>query len=163
MTYTSIFDFNQQADIQDWMVVNDQVMGGKSSAIFNINSEGFGEFSGKVSLENNGGFSSLRYRFDKIQVTDYTKICIKLLGDGKRLQFRIKSKVSDEYSYISFFETSGAWETIEIPLKDMYPWFRGKQLNQSNFSHDYIEEIGFLIGNKKAENFRLVIEKITLE
>jgi hypothetical protein len=163
MTSTTIFDFNQQSDIHNWMVVNDQVMGGKSSATFNINPEGFGEFSGFVSLENNGGFSSLRYRFDKIQVTDYTKMCIKLLGDGKRFQLRVKSKVSDDYSYILFFETLGSWETIEIPLKDMYPWFRGKQLNQPNFSDDYIEEVGFLIGNKKAENFKLVIDKMTLK
>jgi hypothetical protein len=47
-------------------------------------------FEGSISLENNGGFSSVRYRFQKIQVKEYTSIVIKLQGDGKD-QFRIKS------------------------------------------------------------------------
>jgi len=34
----------------------------------------------------------------------------------------------------------------------LYPSFRGRKLDLPNFSHDYIEEIVFLIGNKKPEN-----------
>ncbi|WP_111307169.1 CIA30 family protein [Confluentibacter sediminis] len=162
MNFHTIFDFSPQSNIQDWRVVNDLVMGGKSSGSFKINDEGFGIFEGHISLENNGGFSSLRYRFEKIEVKHFTKIRIILLGDGKKYQFRIKSDTEDNYSYISYFSTSGIWQTIEIPLNDMYPWFRGKQLDQPNFSNDSIEDIGFLIGNKKAENFKLVIDKMEL-
>jgi hypothetical protein len=39
-----------------------------------------GVFEGSISLENNGGFSSVRYRFQKIQVKEYTSIVIKLQG-----------------------------------------------------------------------------------
>ncbi len=162
MDSQTIFNFPLPSNIQNWRVVDDTVMGGKSSGSFKINEKGFGVFEGSISLENNGGFSSLRYRFEKIEVKLVTKICITLLGDGKRWQFRIKSNIEDDYSYISFFSTSGSWQTIEIPLKDMYAWFRGKQLNLPNFSNDYIEEIGFLIGNKKAEKFKLVIDTIAL-
>ena len=45
----------------------------------------------------------------------------------------------------------------------MYPSFRGRRLDEPNFSHDYIEEIVFLIGNKKNENFELIIDKIALK
>lgn len=158
-----IFDFNTQSDIQDWLVTDDVVMGGVSSGTFKLTDEGFGVFSGNVSLENNGGFSSVRYRFEKIKVKKYSKITIKLRGDGKSYQFRMKSNSADSYSYISTFSTSGEWQEIEIPIMDMYPWFRGKKLDQPNFSHDYIEEIGFLIGNKKAEKFKLLIDKIELK
>jgi hypothetical protein len=44
----------------------------------------------------------------------------------------------------------------------MYPSFRGNRLNLPDFSHNTIEEIVFLIGNKKAENFRLLVSKIEL-
>jgi hypothetical protein len=44
----------------------------------------------------------------------------------------------------------------------MYPSFRGRKLDQPNFSDDYIEEITFLIGNKKEEDFQLLIAKIEL-
>ena len=61
-----IFDFNQTNPVNHWTVVDDVVMGGRSYGRFSIDSEGHGVFSGNVSLENNGGFSSLRYRFEKI-------------------------------------------------------------------------------------------------
>ena len=44
----------------------------------------------------------------------------------------------------------------------MYPSFRGRKLNKENFNKTSIEEIGFLIGNKKQEKFNLEIDKIEL-
>ena len=158
-----IFDFTNKSDIQDWIVVDDLVMGGESTSTFKLNDDGFGVFAGSISLENNGGFSSVRYQFEKINVKKYTKISIKLRGDGKNYQFRIKSNSRDYYSYITTFSTSGEWQEIVIPLKDMFPSFRGRKLDQPNFSKDYIEEIAFLIGNKKAEKFKLLIDKIEIE
>jgi hypothetical protein len=163
MTFQVIFDFNKTADIKSWTVVDDVVMGGRSSGNFKLNGDGFGVFEGSVSLENNGGFSSLRYRFQKTPAMAYTKVVIKLKGDGKKYQFRIKANAADYYSYVASFETSGAWEEIEIPLKDMVPSFRGRVLEQPNFSHDHMEEIAFLIGNKKSENFKLLIDEIVLK
>lgn len=158
-----IFDFNKNSDVQDWIVVDDAVMGGESSSTFKLNDDGFGIFEGSISLDNNGGFSSVRYRFQKTMIKECTSIVIKLRGDGKNYQFRIKSNSGDYYSYIAPFSTSGEWQEIEIPLKDMYPSFRGRRLDQPNFSKDYIEEITFLIGNKKKEKFKLLIDKIELK
>ena len=158
-----IFDFNKKSDIQDWIIIDDVVMGGKSSGTFKLNAEGVGVFQGSISLENNGGFSSLHYKFEKERIKEYTKIIIKLRGDGKKYQFRVKSNSSDYYSYIAPFSTSGEWQEIEISLKDMYPSYRGRRLEQSNFSSEYIEEIVFLIGNKNKEQFKLLIDKIELK
>lgn len=157
-----IFDFNNQADIQDWTIVDDVVMGGRSSSQFNINSDGFGVFKGVVSLDNNGGFSSVRYQLDKIEIKGFTKIKIRLKGDGKNYQFRIKNNSRNYYSYITTITTSNEWQDIEINLEDMYPSFRGRLLNAPNFSHNYINQIAFLIGNKKNESFKLLIDKIEL-
>jgi len=158
-----IFDFNKNSVIQDWVILDDVVMGGVSSGTFKLNEDGFGVFEGSISLDNNGGFSSVRYRFEKTRIQGYTKISIKLRGDGKKYQFRIKTNSGDYYSYIAPFLTSGEWQEIEISLKDMYPSFRGRRLNQSNFSADNMEEITFLIGNKKEEKFKLLIDKIELK
>lgn len=158
-----IFDFNRSSDLQDWTIVDDVVMGGVSSSNFTLNEEGHGVFKGEVSLENNGGFCSVRYEFPQLEVEDYTKVLIKCKGDGKMYQFRVKANSSDDHSYVASFETSGEWEEIEISLKDMYPSFRGRKLELSNFSNDHMEEIGFLIGNKKNEEFKLMIDKIVLQ
>jgi hypothetical protein len=159
----TIFDFNETSDTNNWRIVDDVVMGGRSSGTFCLDKEGNGVFEGRVSLENNGGFSSLRYRFNKISTKQYSKITLKIKGDGKTYQFRVKSKSSDYYSYISYFDTTKNWKTIEISLSDMYPAFRGRKLNIPNYDNESIEEIAFLIGNKKAENFKLEIDTIVLE
>ena len=105
----------------------------------------------------------MRYRFLKRTIKGDTQVKITLRGDGKKYQFRVKSNAGDYYSYIAPFLTSGEWQEIVIPLRDMYPSFRGRRLNQPNFSNDSIEELTFLIGNKKSERFKLLIDKIVLE
>ncbi|WP_111881592.1 CIA30 family protein [Aequorivita sp. CIP111184] len=163
MQTTTIFDFNKTIKTNDWNVVDDVVMGGKSSGTFYVNKEGNGVFEGRVSLENNGGFSSLRYRFNKITTKQYAKIVLRIKGDGKAYQFRIKNKSSNYYSYIAYFDTTKNWETIELNLSDMYPTFRGQKVNMPNYDNESIEEIAFLIGNKMAEDFKLEIDSIVLK
>ncbi|MDT0606314.1 CIA30 family protein [Croceitalea rosinachiae] len=158
-----IFDFDTQSDINNWRVVDDVVMGGRSAGSFTIDENGHGVFKGNVSLENNGGFSSLRYRFKKINTTGYTKAVLRVKGDGKSYQFRVKANASDYHSYTGKFNTTNKWETIEIHLKEMYPAFRGRTLDIGNYDSDSIQEIAFLIGNKKAENFMLEIDFVRLE
>ena len=155
ITSPVIFDFNIKSDIRKWIIVDDVVMGGRSSGNFRLNDDGHGVFEGEISLENNGGFSSVRYNCEKILLEGKTQVNIKLLGDGKQYQFRINSNNGDYYSYIIPFSTSGEWEEIEIQLKDMYPSFRGRRLDLPNFSEDYFEGITFLIGNKKMKNLNL--------
>jgi len=158
-----IFDFNKSSDLSGWMIVDDVVMGGRSSGVFRLDKDGHGVFEGEVSLENNGGFSSVRYDFANMQVNENEKINIRLRGDGKDYQFRIKSTASDYVSFVKSFTTTGKWEEIEIELKEMYPSFRGRILDQPNFSSDSFESITFLIGNKKQENFQLLIDNISLK
>jgi hypothetical protein len=163
MNSTIIYDFNKDSSPRDWRVIDDGVMGGQSQGRFAIDADGNGVFQGSISLENNGGFSSVRYQFDKIQVTKDNTISIRLKGDGKDYQFRVKDKNNAYYSYIITFKTTGEWQTINIKLSDLYPSFRGRKLDLPNFNSDSFEEIVFLIGNKKNESFKLVLDKIELK
>lgn len=158
-----IFDFKHNTSISDWKIIDDVVMGGRSNGKFKIDSDGNGVFFGNVSLENNGGFSSVQYQFEKINTTKDSKVILRLKGDGKEYQFRIKNNRNTYYSYITNFKTTGDWENIIINLKDSYPSFRGQTMNIPNFSGNSIEEIVFLIGNKKNESFNLILDKIEIE
>ena len=158
-----IFNFDKNSDISSWRTVDDNVMGGKSTGNFKLNEEGYGEFYGEVSLENNGGFSSLRHQFNTANVKGCTEVVIHLKGDGKNYQFRLKDDLDKRHSYIHQFKTSGAWQTIVIQLSEMYPAFRGNKLSIVNFSAKQVEEVAFLIGNKKEEQFKLEIDKIYLQ
>ncbi|MFT5668967.1 MAG: NADH dehydrogenase [ubiquinone] 1 alpha subcomplex assembly factor 1 [Vicingaceae bacterium] len=158
-----IFDFNKSSDIGSWKIVNDGVMGGISNSTISINTEGHGVFKGTVSTENNGGFASVRLQLPLLDINNSKRLRINLKGDGKNYQLRVKSNTSDYYSYITEFSTSGSWETIEINLKDLYPSFRGRKLDQENFSASSIQELSFLIANKKNESFILELDKIELD
>lgn len=157
-----LVDFSEPNSLSDWRIVDDVVMGGRSDGKFYKTRNGNAVFEGRVSLENNGGFSSIRHRFPKLNVEGKTTVKIKLKGDGKAYQFRIKSQTRDYFSYINDFTTSGEWEEVEIVLADMYPAFRGRNLNMPNFESSTIEEVAILIGNKKEENFRLEIASIEI-
>lgn len=82
-------------------------MGGECFSTFKLNEDSFGVFEDSVSLDNNGGFSSVRYRFQKTELKQFTSIVAKLRRDGKEYQLSIKSNYSDYYSYIMPFSTSG--------------------------------------------------------
>lgn len=159
----TLFNFDSKIDITNWNIVDDVVMGGSSGGTFSLSGSGTGIFKGKVSLENNGGFSMVQYRFKTLQVENFSKFTIRLKGDGKLYQFRIKTNESDYYSYVSTFNTSGEWETITIPFANMYPAFRGRKLDAENYPGKKMEVIAFLIGNKKAESFHLEIKDIELK
>ena len=160
---SSIFDSKKVKDLSNWYVVDDGVMGGLSKGEITIKDSGNCLFKGYVTTENNGGFSSIRYAFDKKSVSEFKHVILKLKGDGKSYQFRIKDNSRQRYSYIATFDTSGDWETIKIPLSSFYPGFRGYKLDKPNFSGDVMEEIAILIGNKVKESFALEIDKIYLE
>jgi hypothetical protein len=158
---TPIYHFNQES-ADDWYLVNDVVMGGRSNGHFQLSEQGHGIFSGQVSLENNGGFSSIRHDLKTQAIDPKGSIVIRLKGDGKRYQFRIKANKDDYYSYLHYFETSGEWEEIKLDLADFYPSFRGRKLAKPNFDQGQIEQISFLIANYRAETFRLEIDRISL-
>ncbi|WP_442266582.1 CIA30 family protein [Tenacibaculum sp. ZS6-P6] len=158
----TVVDFSQSSDISSWKTTNDDVMGGISTSSIALNENSKGVFSGHVSTENNGGFAMVK---NSVAVTLHEtskKVILRLKGDGKAYQFRVKSNPTDRHWYTQKFTTSGDWETIEIDLNSLYPIFRGNRLRRQNFNYTEIKEIAFLIGNKQDENFKLIIDSIKI-
>ncbi len=158
----TLFDFTPDSDIRDWVTVDDTVMGGVSNGNFRLDEAGHGVYSGLVSLENNGGFSSLRYRMPAIRIAGCSKATLRVKGDGKRYQFRAKTSDFDRHSYVGYFETSGEWEEVDIELSTLRPQFRGRKLDLPNYPVEMLSEIALLIGNKKEEEFTLLLDWIKL-
>lgn len=158
-----IFDFEKESNISRWKVEDDVVMGGRSQGYFDLSKEGYGMFYGNVSLENNGGFSSVHYVTDQMDCSDFSQFVIRLKGDGKKYQFRVKAERSDRHSYVYEFETSGDWETVAIPFDKMYASWRGRTLDLPNFQGQQAYDFAFLIGNKKPQEFKLLIDRISMK
>lgn len=160
---TIIYDFSVANSVESWQIVNDGVMGGLSKSTISLSEDGHGNFQGHVSLANNGGFASVRLLTD-IEVKPKNKhIVLKLKGDNKTYQFRLKGSSNQRQSYVHDFKTNGEWQTIRLNLDEFYPQFRGQKLDLSNFDFSKIEEVSFLIANKKEQDFELLIDSIELE
>jgi len=137
-------------------------MGGLSKSTMSLTEAGHGKFQGNVSLANNGGFASVRLETD-INIASEKHIIIKLKGDGKNYQFRLKGSSNQRQSYVQDFETNGDWQTIKLNINEFYPQYRGRELDLPNFDFSKIEEVRFLIANKKEQDFELLIDSIELE
>ena len=158
----TIFDFTQENSGKGWYIVNDGVMGGLSKGEFSIENN-LAVFKGEVSTDNNGGFTMIQNRFKTIVTKNFKGFVIKLKGDGKDYQFRVKSDRYQQYSYVYQFSTSGEWEEISIPFSDLVPRFRGRAVDLPNFDGGQIQEVAFLIGNKRDEPFELLVSAILAE
>ena len=67
MSQNFIYDFDNQSNLSNWIIVNDDVMGGLSSCQMRIDDQGNGVFEGFISTENNGGFSSIRLNLEMVK------------------------------------------------------------------------------------------------
>jgi NADH dehydrogenase [ubiquinone] 1 alpha subcomplex assembly factor 1 len=159
----TIYTFSTQTNIREWLIVNDGVMGGISKSSLVLTNAGHGRFAGHVSMANNGGFASIQLNTTIKLVEEKKFIVLRIKGDGKRYEFRLKGDNSQSESYVQQFDTSGEWENIKLEISKFYPQYRGRKLNIPNFNFKNIEELSFLIANKQEEDFELLIDWIGLE
>ncbi len=158
-----IYNFSTQSNIKEWRIVNDGVMGGISKSSLVLTDEGHGQFSGHVSLANNGGFASSQLNTTIKLAEEKTFVVLRVKGDGKNYEFRLKGSISQYESYVHQFSTSGEWENIKLEIKEFYPQYRGSKINIPNFNFPSIKQLSFLIANKQDEDFELLIDWIGLE
>jgi len=157
-----IYRFSTQSNLREWRIVNDGVMGGISRSNLLMTSEGYGQFSGHVSLENNGGFASIQLNQSTTIPAETKYIVLRVKGDGKQYEFRLKSDLYQSVSYVHQFKTTGEWQNIQLAISEFYPQYFGQKLNRPNFNYKNIEQISFLISNKQEEDFKLLIDNISM-
>jgi len=158
-----LIDFNDVDESGTWWIVNDGVMGGLSRSEFKLTDRGTAIFQGNVSLENFGGFSSIRTNPRSFKLENYQGLLVRVKGDGKKYQLRLHADDRfDNIAYRFYFQTQPAtWQTIHAPFSEFVPVFRGQIMNNvPSISPEKIKAIGFMISDKQAGPFRLEIDSI---
>jgi monofunctional biosynthetic peptidoglycan transglycosylase len=153
-----LFDFQAPTNSPAWQIVNDDVMGGVSTSRFQILTNGGAVFSGVVSLENNGGFASVRSSPTRHDLTGCGCFVIRLRGDGHRYKFTARMETGfDAPLYQCAFETKrGEWEEHRLAFKDFVPTFRGRILTDvPPLNPAKVASVGLLIADKQDGAFRL--------
>ena len=160
---STLYGFENAGEIERWRIVNDGVMGGRSQSEITRSDSSTAIFKGTVSLANNGGFASTRTIPRSYELDGHGGVLFRVKGDGKKYQFRLRTDGRfDGISYRYEFATEAdAWMTAAVPFKDFVPTFRGRILEDVEpIDPKNIQQIGFLIANKKAETFQLEIDWI---
>ena len=158
-----LFDFNDQNDVSDWFNQDDTVMGGVSDSATSW-VDGHLVFSGNLSLDNNGGFTStfgpvneqlpaLMFGADSIIVT--------ARGDGKTYLMQIRNY--DNTRYIQRFTTvADVEQDYVLPLADFesVDWRLSVIPNAAPIDTTTIGQLGFYLLDKQVGPFELAISMI---
>ena len=157
-----LFKFDKPEAAKPWQTVNDGVMGGRSDGRFKINEDQNMEFSGTLSLENNGGFASVRSREAKLGLEKDDSIVIRVRGDGRDYNFRLNVPRSiGRNSYRQSFKTKkDEWIEVTLPLDKFVATWRGRVFPNEKFDPSNITGMGIQLSDKKAGPFKLEVEWI---
>jgi NADH dehydrogenase [ubiquinone] 1 alpha subcomplex assembly factor 1 len=158
-----LFDFTAAAAAKDWQAVNDGVMGGVSEGQFKITDQMTLEFSGTLSLENNGGFASVRTKAKTLDLKKGDTIIAKVRGDGREYTMNLylnKSQIA--FSYRAAVQTKkDEWIEIKLPLDKFEATSFGRAFKDAGaVDPKEINALGFMLGDKKAGAFKMEVEWI---
>ena len=147
--------------LDNWNIVNDDVMGGISTSYLSVSDEKNLIFNGNLSLENNGGFASSRLGLKKNILKGVKFFIIRIKGDGNSYKLRL-SQDNRRASYSANFESvNNRWIEINIPIEDFIATWRGyTYTDYPSIQTDRIISLGLQISDKQEGKFKLEIDYI---
>ncbi len=160
-----LFGFDDPAAAKQWKIVNDGVMGGRSSSKLSSVDDGQVRFSGDLSLENNGGFASVRSKPASLKLNQGDVIVLRILGDGRK--YMVNLYMPDRrmaFSYQAEFETTeGEWTEARLPLAKFAATSFGRRVEGNTLNPSQINSFGIMLADKKAGSFELLLDWIKVE
>ena len=150
-------DFSNPNPLRDSWIVNDGVMGGVSQSSLRQDVDGM-FFEGVVSLENNGGFASMRSSVRFPQGTQLIELIAK--GDGKRYKLVLRTELAPRVTYVADFIALPTWQTYRFNLSQFKSTFRGRDVNAPTLSFSDVIDFGILISNNQAGSFAIQLKTL---
>lgn len=148
----------------DWEIVNDGVMGGLSKGTVSITDSGTMVFRGTLSLENDGGFSSVRSGRVPMDLSGTDGIALRVRGDGRTYMVRLvtDARVRDRrVAFMAPFPTQpGRWTKVEIPFSAFEATWRGEPVLGATLDPARVEGFGFQIADKEEGPFDLEVDSL---
>lgn len=154
----TLLDF--QSGEPAWYARNDTVMGGVSNSRVRVDG-GVLLFTGQVRLENNGGFSGIRSNPSRFDLTGFSRLILRVKGDGKRYALQLGTSTVNGVTYRNEFATvPGQWTEVTIPLASLRPTRSGERVAGPALDPGNVVFFGLVIGNSRAERFALQVDWI---
>lgn len=158
-------DFGKGKDkTNDWVMISDNIMGGitKSTLEYQENTL---NLSGNISLDNFGGFSSVKTRFNNVDLSAYKGIRIRHKSSNQTFAFTLedtKNWTLPNYKGDFFNKKQDEWEISTIYFKDFKQYQigepTGEKLNLERLKN--IVRMGVITTDKREGPFSLEIDYI---
>jgi monofunctional biosynthetic peptidoglycan transglycosylase len=158
-------DFAGADAVKEWQAVNDGVMGGVSDGQFTITDQKTLAFFGTLSLENNGGFASVRTRAKKLDLENGDTIHARVRGDGREYSLNLYlAKPLMAFSYRSTVQTKkDEWIEVKVSLDKFEATSFGWVVKDAGtVDPKEVNALGFMVSDKKAGAFKLEVASITV-
>ena len=158
-----LFDFTGADAAKEWQTINDGVMGGVSDGKVKITDKKTLEFYGTLSLENNGGFASVRSKAKKLGLEKGDVLVVKVRGDGREYSMNLHvPRPLVAFSYRAAVKTKkDEWIEVKLPLEKFEATSFGRVVKDARpVDPAEVNALGFLLGDKKAGPFKLEVEWI---
>jgi monofunctional biosynthetic peptidoglycan transglycosylase len=158
-----LFDFAGADAAKEWQTINDGVMGGVSEGKFKITDKKNLEFFGTLSLENNGGFASVRTKAKKLGLEKGDVLLVRVRGDGREYSMNLHvPRPLTAFSYRATVQTKkDEWIEVKLPLDKFVATSFGRVVKDAGpVDPGEVNGLGFLLGDKKAGPFKMEVEWI---
>lgn len=155
-----VVTFDDPSSVSGWSNVDDTVMGGVSAST-SAWEDGQLVFAGDLSLENNGGFTSVRSPEDTAIGADLgaaTSLVVDATGDGRTYVLQLRT--ADDSLYIARFATvAGERQTYALALDSFEPVTRFLEPSPGSPPLDAasVVQLAIYLLDKQEGTFRLAV------
>jgi len=160
----TVIDFTNPDEVRRWQAVDDVVMGGRSASRLIATSEGTAAFTGELSLENNGGFASVRTSGERCSLAGARSVSLRVRGDGRAYRLRLYTGTGrDVPGYqVTFPTRAGEWIDVTLQLADFRPTWRGRPVpGAPDLDPAAVVGMGLMIADGQEGPFRLELRSLT--
>ncbi|CAM3819882.1 CIA30 family protein [Rheinheimera salexigens] len=123
------------------------------------------EFFGDLSLDNNGGFSSVEFSLvNALPEHTFQQLRLTVAGDGRRYQLKLKpANLPNGVAFAAGFDTTDN-QTFQFTLSDFSPRYRGRQVTGlAPLRFADINQISIMLADKTAAAFNIKLFSIQID
>lgn len=155
-----VADFEDLDELQRWQVVNDGVMGGRSSAEAEV-VDGVLILGGEI-VTDGGGFSSVRLALDG-PLTDATGLLLRLRTDGRAYEVTLADAAPGRdrrTSHQAAIPAVGGdtWDEVLVDFDDLDASIFGRPVDVEPFQPASATELGIILADGTDGPFRIELD-----
>ena len=150
----------------DWVVVNDGVMGGRSAGIVDVVDSTM-RFTGNV-VTAGGGFTSVRRMLDGDELVGTERIVLRVRADDRTYGLTLEDASRSGRRPVAHgadlviepVTDADGWNTVELAYERLEPTVFGQPIDADAFDPDTASEIGIIIADGQDGGFELTVDWI---